>query len=80
MTGIVLYDNVPGAAGLVAGFENEKEFLDMLRNAAERVSGKCGCSQSCYGCPRSFRNQFAHPHLNRLAAYEHLDRILQQMN
>ena len=62
---IVLYDNVPGGAGLVAQLEQESVFAEVLGNAKERVQGNCGCDSSCYGCLRSYRNQFAHPHLDR---------------
>ena len=62
---IVLYDNVPGGAGLVVQLEQESVFDEVLRNAKERVQGNCGCDSSCYGCLRSYRNQFAHPHLDR---------------
>ena len=62
---VVLYDNVPGGAGLVAQLEDEGVFAKILRAATERVQGKCGCDSSCYGCLRSYRNQFAHPYLNR---------------
>ena len=62
---IVLYDNVPGGAGLVAQLEREEVFGEVLRNARERVQGNCGCDSSCYGCLRSYRNQFAHPYLDR---------------
>ena len=69
---IVLYDNVPGGAGLVAQMEQESIFEEKLRNARERVQGNCGCDSSCYGCLRSYRNQFAHPHLNRKNALNFL--------
>ena len=69
---IVLYDNVPGGAGLVAQLDRESVFAKVLRNALERVQGNCGCDSSCYGCLRSYRNQFAHPHLNRKRAFETL--------
>ena len=69
---IVLYDNVPGGAGLVAQLEQERVFEEMLRNARKRVRGNCGCDSSCYGCLRSYRNQFAHPHLNRKKALNFL--------
>ena len=72
---IVLYDNVPGGAGLVAQLEQESVFDRMLRNARERVQGNCGCDTSCYGCLRSYRNQFAHPHLNRTSALEILQGV-----
>ena len=75
---IVLYDNVPGGAGLVAHLEDEKTFLDVLRNAKARVEGNCGCDESCYGCLRGYRNQFAHPYLRRTAALEFLSAALKR--
>ncbi len=65
---IVLYDNVPGGAGLVAQLENEAALMEVLRTTRSRVRGGCGCDSSCYGCLRSYRNQFAHPYLNRVTA------------
>lgn len=65
---IVLYDNVPGGAGLVAQLEQERVFEEMLGHAHKRVRGACRCDTSCYGCLRSYRNQFAHPHLDRRRA------------
>ena len=65
---IVLYDDVPGGAGLVVQLERESVFDEVLSNARERVQGNCGCDSSCYGCLRSYRNQFAHPYLDRKAA------------
>ena len=70
---IVLYDDVPGGAGLVAQLEQEKVFREMLIQARDRVQGACGCDLSCYGCLRSYRNQFAHPYLNRERALEFLN-------
>ena len=67
---IVLYDSVPGGAGLVAQLEFENVFREVVSNAKERVQGGCGCDSSCYGCLRSYRNQFAHPHLDRGAALD----------
>ena len=69
---IVLYDNVPGGAGLVAQLEQESVFGEMFDNTRERIQGECGCDSSCYGCLRSYRNQFAHPHLDRKRALEAL--------
>ena len=71
---VVLYDNVPGGAGLVAQLEQEEVFANVLRSATERVQGNCGCDSSCYGCLRSYRNQFAHARLDRLRALEILIR------
>ena len=75
---VVLYDNVPGGAGLVAQLEQEETLRKMLDNARERVQGACGCDLSCYGCLRSYRNQFAHPHLDRNRALKFLERALGQ--
>ncbi len=73
---VVLYDDVPGGAGLVAQLTNERSFRRVLERAGDRVSGECGCDRSCYGCLRSYRNQFAHPHLDRLVATKVLDGAL----
>ena len=75
LTGIVLYDNVPGGAGLVTYLEDEEILEDLLLNARKRVMGKCGCDISCYGCLRSYRNQFAHPHLDRNRALQFLTEL-----
>lgn len=72
-TAIVLYDNVPGGAGLVTNLVKPKVFRDVLEEAKKRVNGDCGCNKSCYGCIRSYRNQFAHPHLHRKDALSFLD-------
>lgn len=71
---VVLYDNVPGGAGLVAQLENEEIFADVLLAAHDRVCGYCGCDSSCYGCLRSYRNQFSHANLNRKRALDILER------
>ncbi len=73
---IVLYDNVPGGAGLVVQLEQESMFCAMIEKARERVQGNCKCDSSCYGCLRSYRNQFAHPHLDRKAALRFLNTAL----
>lgn len=65
---IVSYDNVPGGAGLVAQLWREEIFEEMLHKSQERVIGGCGCDASCYGCLRSYRNQFVHPDLHRQTA------------
>ena len=76
---IVLYDNVPGGAGLVANLYEEDVFIDVLEAAKERVAGECGCGsgESCYGCLRSYRNQFAHSYLRRDFALERLKEALE---
>lgn len=71
----MLYDNVPGGAGLVALLSQEAVFEETIEKARERVNGGCKCDSSCYGCLRSYRNQFAHPHLNRISALHILKQI-----
>jgi hypothetical protein len=77
---IVLFDNVPGGAGLVARLENKDTLKKCLDAAKERVSGKCGCRKedSCYGCLRNYRNQFAHAHIERGVALQYLESVLSQ--
>ena len=74
-TAVVLYDSVPGGAGLVAQLDEEGVFEEILRSARQRMNGDCGCDLSCYGCLRSYRNQFAHPYLDRKKALEFLPSI-----
>ena len=75
-TAIVLYDNVPGGAGLVASLKKFDVFKSALEEARKRVNGDCGCNESCYGCIRSYHNQFAHPHLQRKDALHFLESAL----
>ena len=75
---IILYDNVPGGAGLVARLEREETLRHCLEAALERVGGNCGCDEdtSCYGCLRAYRNQFAHQHLQRGAIRRYLEDLI----
>ncbi len=75
---IVLYDNVPGGAGLVARLENKDTFKACLETALKHVNGDCGCAEntSCYGCLRNYRNQFAHQYIERGAAKKYLEQLL----
>ena len=77
---IILYDNVPGGAGLVARLENPALFHQCLESAQERIGGSCGCGEdsSCYGCLRTFANQFAHPWLARGPVLAYLGEVLAQ--
>jgi hypothetical protein len=77
---IILYDNVPGGAGLVARLEEKEKLRACLEAALERVSGDCGCGEddSCYGCLRSYRNQFAHQHLRRGPVMHYLKTLLEE--
>lgn len=77
---IILYDNVPGGAGLVSQLENEELIKTCIKAAYNRVSGKCGCDEdtSCYGCLRNYRNQFAHPNLQRGPIKVYLEKLLNE--
>jgi hypothetical protein len=79
---IILYDNVPGGAGLVAQLENEELFKACLEAAKKRTSGSCGCdpNTSCYGCLRNYRNQFAHTYLQRGFVNSYLEELLSKWN
>jgi len=75
---IILYDNVPGGAGLVARLEGKEILRACLEASLKRVKGDCGCAEStsCYGCLRNYRNQFAHQNLKRGPAKRYLTRLL----
>jgi hypothetical protein len=75
---IILYDNVPGGAGLVAHLEEKNILRGCLETARKRVSGACGCGEndSCYGCLRSYRNQFTHQYLQRGPVLHYLEELL----
>ena len=75
---IILYDAVPGGAGLVAQMTSETSFRHVLQRARLRVAGGCGCDRSCYGCLRSYRNQFVHADLDRRVALTVLDAALER--
>ena len=78
---IILYDNVPGGAGLVARLEKKEILRACLEAALDRVHGGCGCGEndSCYGCLRSYRNQFAHQHLIRGPVMHYLETLLEKL-
>ncbi|WAA11716.1 DEAD/DEAH box helicase [Fervidibacillus halotolerans] len=75
-TSIILYDDVPGGAGHAKKIS--KNLIGILKSAKQKVGGTCGCSEetSCYGCLRSFENQFYHDILERGIAYKFLSELL----
>lgn len=76
---IILYDNVPGGAGLVARLEEKEILYACLEAAMQRANGSCGCGEndSCYGCLRSYRNQFVHQYLKRGPVIDYLNTLLE---
>lgn len=61
---IVLYDTVAGGAGHVQRIG--ENFRAVLERAVARVREcECGLETSCYGCLRSYGNQFWHEQLRR---------------
>jgi DEAD/DEAH box helicase/Domain of unknown function (DUF1998)/Helicase conserved C-terminal domain len=75
---VVVFDDVPGGAGHSLRLENHDELLDVLRAAHARVANcRCGNTASCYGCLRSYRNQFCHDQLSRGPVADYLGRLLQ---
>lgn len=77
---IILYDNVPGGAGLVAQLEDFDKLKDCVEKAFHLVNKCKGCPEnsSCYSCLRSYRNQFAHRYLQRGPVGRYLKVILDQ--
>ena len=75
---IILYDNVPGGAGLVARLEEKQMLLECFDSALQRVERCTGCAEdsSCYSCLRSYRNQFAHQQLQRGPVAHYLKEVL----
>jgi len=75
---LLVYDNVPAGAGLVTRLEDPAFMESCLKSAFDRVSGQCGCGldSSCYGCLRSYRNQFAHDKLRRGPVKKYLEEVL----
>lgn len=74
---ILLYDNVPGGAGLVSQLVDPVMLKQVIRRAKERVSGECGCdaNSSCYACLRSYSNQWIHHQLQRGGVFDALDSL-----
>ncbi|MDE0605914.1 MAG: DEAD/DEAH box helicase [Acidimicrobiaceae bacterium] len=71
---MVLFDTVPGGAGHA---QRILDNLPALFMAARRVV-VCSCqeSASCYGCLRTYRNQYFHDELSRDYAQALIDHIL----
>jgi hypothetical protein len=62
--------------------EDLQVFRASLEAAYRRVEGGCNCDEetSCYGCLRSYRNQFAHTQLKRGPVKRYIRNVLGQMH
>ena len=72
---LVLFDNVPGGAGLV------KRVAELLPEVVEEAYTRldhctCGPETSCYECLRSYQNQWCHDQLARGTARDFLALLL----
>ena len=74
---LVLFDNVPGGAGLVKQLFDEEVFQLMLELAYKRTAScSCGPETSCYSCLRNYQNQFCHHILRRGIVSEFLSKLI----
>lgn len=73
---LVLFDDTAGGSGFVKHIY--QNFKKVLREARNKVSGGCGCTEetSCYGCLRNYSNQFFHDDISRGMAREYIDWLL----
>ena len=80
---IILFDSIPGGAGNVKRIadSDEDEFRDFLMKCYENVRN-CTCGDkengdsSCYGCLRTYRNQYYHQVIKRIYAVGFLGELL----
>ncbi len=79
---VLLVDNVPGGAGLVSQLVSQNVLLDVLTAATARLSGNCGCDDksSCYGCLKTYGNQFIHHELSRGPVFEFLTTLRRELS
>ena len=73
---LVLFDDTAGGSGFVKHIY--QNFEKVLREARNKVSGRCGCAEetSCYGCLRNYSNQYFHDEISRGLAFRYLDWLL----
>ena len=73
---LILFDDTSGGSGFVKYIYNN--FEKVLREARNKVSGICGCTEetSCYGCLRNYSNQYFHDEIARGLAYRYIDWLL----
>lgn len=74
---ILVYDNVPGGAGLVKRLMSKEAVVGSMREGLKKVSQDC-CDEetSCYSCLRNYYNQSHHGSLKRRYARELIEQML----
>jgi hypothetical protein len=79
---ILLFDNVPGGAGLVSQLVDPDILKQVIRQAKDRVAGACGCdaNSNCYACLRSYSNQWMHHERRRDAVFDALEFLDEVLN
>lgn len=77
MQELVLFDDTAGGSGFVKHIFNN--FEKVLREAKNKVSGMCGCTEetSCYGCLRNYSNQYFHDDISRGLALKYINWLLE---
>jgi hypothetical protein len=75
---LVLFDDVPGGAGHVKRIAENKNLLPYILETSRNKMDLCDCDEqtSCYGCLRSYKNQFVHDILRRGPIIKFLTHIL----
>jgi hypothetical protein len=71
---LLIYDPMPGGSGLL---EQMLARWSELITMAKELLAECpqACDTACYGCLKTFRNQFHHPLLNRFRGLELLEEL-----
>jgi len=71
---LLIYDPMPGGSGLL---EQMLARWSELITMAKGLLAECpqACDTACYGCLKTFRNQFHHPLLNRFRGLELLEEL-----
>jgi len=77
---IVLFDDVPGGAGHVKRIAEGNNLQNVISRALQ-IAGRCECggeqaNSSCYGCLRSYSNQYCHDILNRGYVIDFLGKLV----
>jgi hypothetical protein len=76
---ILFWESAEGGAGVLSQIlDNPHSFQAIAQSALEIchfVTDKPSCSQACYECLLSYRNQFDHPLLNRHAVHDYLNQL-----